>query len=260
MYATRYFEAKILNTFNNITATGHGELFVALFHSNPTDTGTAGTEVQYTGYARQRITFTAPYAESGGIGVRNTDILLWASAPSDIGQARFIGVYDSATLNTGNMLLYGELSIPLNIHEGNEPSILQGDILYFITGFSMSFNTRVMNVLRGTNLNGFIPYLALYDGDPETAGAELTGASYARPSLSFGAPVPQVGGQTQIANTNRAGFPSPTTTWGLWAWTGIRNGPTMGELILKFPKPNPEVLQPNYVPHIPAGECKVSLH
>jgi hypothetical protein len=260
MYATQYFEAKILNTFNNITATGVGSLYVALFMSSPTNTGQAGVEVNYSGYTRQPVQFTAPYEESGGIGVRNNADLLWQPAPGDVGQARFIGIYDSATAGSGNMLLYGELSVPLDIRAGQQPSIYRGDILYYIQGqYSKYFMTAIMNVLRNQNLPGFVPHMALFDGDPETVGVELSGGAYARPVISFGAPTVQVGGQTQIQSTNVVRFPSPTSTWGNWAWSGIKDAINGGNLVTKLANPAPEVLQANYVPQINIGDCKAAL-
>ena len=86
MFATHFFENRILNTFRGTTATGINECFVALFFSNPTDTGQAGVEVNYQNYTRMKVTWSTPYEESGGIGIRNTNEMLWAISESDIGQ------------------------------------------------------------------------------------------------------------------------------------------------------------------------------
>jgi len=261
MFATHFFEARILNTFNNATAIGIGGLYVGLFMSNPTDTGISGVEVNYTGYARQPLAFSIPYEESGGIGVRNTDDLLWQPAPVDVGTARFVGIYDSATIGTGNMVLYGELTVPLEIRANQQPSIYEGDILYYIQGdFTGSFMTKIMNVLRGENLPGFEPYMALFDGDPEDSGIELSGGNYMRPAIMFGAPAVQVGGHSQIRNTNLVRFPSPTSVWGNWAWSGIRDAEMGGDVVTKLANPFPELLQKNYVPQIKIGDCRVALN
>lgn len=261
MYATNFFETKILNTFNNILAVGATDLYVALFLTNPTETGAAGNEVNYTGYTRLKVSFTAPYAESGGMGVKNDKDLLWAKAPNDAGQAKYIGIYDSASIGSGNMWLYGELSIPLDIKANHQPSIYAGDILYYVVGsFSTAFKTKMLNTLRGQNISGFVPYLALYSGDPESSGAELSGGAYARPSIPFSSPAEQPGGQMQIQNTAVVKFPNPTAVWGNWAYDGIRDAATGGELILKSPNPTPEVLQRNYVPYINIGDYKVMIN
>jgi hypothetical protein len=47
MYATNYFETKILNIFSGTPCVAPSGLYVGLFLSNPTETGVAGTEVSY---------------------------------------------------------------------------------------------------------------------------------------------------------------------------------------------------------------------
>ncbi len=261
MYATNYFETMVLNAFNKVTAAGISKLYVALFFNNPGESGTDGVEVSYTGYTRQPITFTVPYAESGGIGIKNAADILWDTAPNDVGEARFVGIYDSQTLNSGNMLLYGELTIPLDIKANQQPSLYAGEILYISQGdFSIAFKTKYLNILRGQNLIGFTPHLALYDGDPESNGIELSGGAYARAPVTFGAPTMQVSGYAQIQNANQVRFNSPTSAWGLWAYTGIKDALNSGELVLKRVYASPETIQKNYVPQFNAGSIKVALN
>ena len=57
MYASNYLETAIINLMRGTSLQAPTGLYVGLFLSDPTDTGTAGTEVSYTGYARQPITF-----------------------------------------------------------------------------------------------------------------------------------------------------------------------------------------------------------
>ena len=260
MFATNFFESQILNTLRNVTLPGYGDLFVGLFLSSPGETGSAGIEVQYNGYTRLPVSFTPPFEESGGMGIRNTNDMLWQSATSDVGQARFIGILDSATVGSGNMLLYGELTIPLDIRSGQQPSIYTGDILYFITGdSSRHFKTRVLNVLRNQSLAGFIPHVALFDGDPELTGVELSGPSYSRVAVTFTPPQEQIGGQMSVVNSNLLRFPSPTTPWGNWAADGLMDASTGGNLIFKAINPMPEVIQRNYVPQVAAGDYEVAV-
>ena len=60
MYATNYFENLMLNVARQQNISAPATVYLALYQSNPSDTGTGGTEVSYTGYARQAITFSAP--------------------------------------------------------------------------------------------------------------------------------------------------------------------------------------------------------
>ena len=261
MFATTHFETQILNVLRNTSLPGYGNLYIGLYLTSPGESGQEGIELGYPEYARMPITFTAPFAESGGMGVRNTESILWEPASQDAGQVRFIGISDSPVIGSGSMLLYGELTMPLDVRAGQQPSIYEGDILYFLLGdSSMWFKTRVLNLLRGEALNGFTPHLALFDGDPEGTGQELSGASYARPNVPFGTPTEQVGGQSQINNTSIVRFPAPTTTWGNWAWDGLMTAETGGELVFKSQNPIPEILHRNHVPQVPAGEYKVEVN
>jgi len=261
MYATNYFEGQVLNVLRDTSLPGYGNLYIGLYLTNPGETGIEGIELSYPEYARMPITFTAPSAESGGMGTRNEESILWEVASQDAGQVRFIGISDSPVVGGGNMLLYGELTAPLEVRAGQQPSIYKGDVLYFLLGdASVWFKTQVLNLLRGKSVEGFTPHLALFDGDPEGTGAELAGASYARPEIVFGTPSVQSGGQTQMENPNLVRFPAPTETWGNWAWDGLMTAPINGELVFKTQNAIPEILQRNYVPQVPAGEYKVEVN
>ena len=159
------------------------------------------------------------------------------------------------------MLLYGELAMPLDVRAGQQPSIYEGDVLYFLLGDGSTwFKTQVLNLLRGEPLSGFVPHLALFDGNPDGTGQELSGASYARPAVSFSSPIEVSGGPSQISNTGVIRFPSPTTVWGSWAWDGLMTAETGGEVVFISQNPIPEILQRNYVPQVPAGEYKVEVN
>lgn len=260
MFATDFFGTKVLNTFNGTTALAQPRYYCGLFLSNPGKSGVTGNEIAYAGYTRPEITFIAPYADNNAINIRNSNDLLWGVAPSDVGIATHIGIFDSAISGSGNMWLFGELTLPLEIRANQQPSIYAGDVIYFITGnFSDTFKTRILNLMRGTNIPGFTPHLALFDGDPEAAGGELAGGSYARPEITFNAPSAQIGGQMQIQNTNLVRFPAPSTPWGLWAWDGIMDAIAGGNLVIKMPNPTPEILQKNYVPMVNPSDYKVAV-
>ena len=261
MYGSNFFNTMVLNTFNGVTAVGAGGLFCGLFISNPGKTGVAGNEVQGAWDTRQQINFGAPYETELTMNIANQNDLLWNTATSDAGTARFIGIFDSAVPGSGNMWLYGELAVHLDIKANQQPSVYAGEVMYMASGnFTRVFQTRMLNLLRGQNINGFTPYWALFDGDPEETGGELTGGGYVRPEISFNAPTQQAGGQMMISNTSDLRFPSPTTPWGLWAWDGIRNAQTGGDIVLKTQNMVPEILQKNYVPIVYAGEYRTALN
>ena len=260
MYATHWFENKILSVFNNVDATGIEECFVALFFTSPTNTGLAGVEVNYPGYTRLPITWTNPSPESGGIGIRNIEDLLWPFPPNDVGQVNHVGIVDREI--GGNVILYADLASPLNIlaSSDKQPSIPQRDLLYYIIGdYTVSFMTKIMNVIRDQTLQGFNPHLALFDGDPDKDGLELSGNNYSRPEMTFRTPEIQQDGRTQTANSNIIRFPVSAGPWGRWEYTGVCDAITDGNVITKVPYIAPQDIQINFALQVSANGYRISL-
>ena len=71
-------------------------------------------------------------------------------------------------------------------------------------------------------------YLALYTSDPTDAdtGTEVSGGSYARQAITFGAP-------SNGVSTNSAAieFPQAGGSWGTVSYVGIRDASTAGNLL-----------------------------
>jgi hypothetical protein len=261
MLATHFFESLVLNTFNNITAVGQTNLHIALYATDPTDTGTAGVEILYDGYQRQSVVFTVPAEGGGGMAIQNTMDLQWATAPTDAGQARYLGLLDSGVVGAGNMLLRGELTRPLDIRANQQPNLYAGHVSFYLYGDStLVWKTRVLNLLRGQNMIGVTPFGAIFDGDPETGGSELAGASYARAAIEFSLPEVQPAGFTLITNTNVARFPNPTTTWGMFSHFVVMDAQHGGQPLFRIPVQEPEVLHPNYVPQTGIGDIRMTLN
>jgi hypothetical protein len=68
----------------------------------------------------------------------------------------------------------------------------------------------------------------LYTSDPSDAdtGTEVSGGSYARQSITFGAPSNGVS-----TNTAAIEFPQATASWGTVGWVGIEDALTGGNLL-----------------------------
>lgn len=103
MYATNYLETMVLNTLRGQTATAPMGLYLALFLNSPGESGTDGAEVNYAGYVRQTVVFSAPSPMNSGIGVTNVADITFPVTPIALGTITHIGVMDSLT--GGNMLL-----------------------------------------------------------------------------------------------------------------------------------------------------------
>jgi len=90
-------------------------------------------------------------------------------------------------------------------------------------------NALINATLRNTSYTSpTTVYLALYTDDPTDAdtGTEVSGGSYARQSITFGAP-------SNGTSTNSAAieFPAATANWGVVTHVGIRDALTSGNLL-----------------------------
>lgn len=213
MYATDYFETLILNLARGVSATAPTTMYLGLYLNDPGDAAT-GTEVSYSGYARQPITFSAPAAQTGGgMAIQNVEALTFAKAAVDVGNVTHVAVLDSLT--GGNMYVYGALTEPLSVQSGISPVIRANAVKWITTGkLSNAYKTKILNLMRGTSCAGFAPYLALCNGSPEEGGAEFVGNAYERMAITFASPAAQSGGAMMISNSAGIASPVATGTWG----------------------------------------------
>lgn len=92
-----YLENKILND-NLVTGTP----YVALYTTDPTDTGTAGTEVSGGGYSRKLATFTVTASSA-----TNSADVNFGQASAAWGNVAYFAIWTAAS--AGNMLFHGAL-------------------------------------------------------------------------------------------------------------------------------------------------------
>ena len=97
--------------------------YIALFTSDPTDTGSAGTEVSTdTGYARTAVTFTV----SGDTASNSAAVEFSAASGGNWGTISHIGVMDAST--GGNMIVHSALTTAKAINDGDVFRIPTGDL------------------------------------------------------------------------------------------------------------------------------------
>ncbi|MCL2398492.1 MAG: hypothetical protein FWC91_01945 [Defluviitaleaceae bacterium] len=248
-FSTHFFSRQVLNAFQNQSTNGYGQLFCGLFLTDPTNTGQAGAEVVYEGYQRQPISFTPPADFNGHLSISNTQDITWPMSSQSPGSVRYIGIFDRQQPGDpqGNMLLRGELTVPLEIRPNQQPGILAGDIIYWSRGnFSRQFRTAYLNLLRGQSLTGFTTHAAMFDGNPESGGGELSGENYSRPAITFTAPH-VVNGVMTITNTNTVTFPTPLDRWGMWRYRGFMQAATGAAIAAFDSSPNPEEIHRGYI-------------
>jgi hypothetical protein len=226
MYATNFFETKILNLARGTSITAPVKMYLGLFLNNPTDIG-GGTEISYSGYSRKEIAFDAPIASGTGLSIQNTSVISFAESPSLVGSVGYIGIFDA--LSGGNMWLYGQLGTPLNVQTGVSPVVRVGTIKYVMSGnLNTYYRTAILNTLRGFNCPGFFPYYALMTGNPDSGGIEFSGSGYARTAIAFGDPSEQANGNMQISNTALATTPESTGLWGTLSHISLYDAPSNG--------------------------------
>jgi len=99
-------------------------------------------------------------------------------------------------------------------------------------------------------------YLALYTTDPTDAdtGTECSGTSYARQSITFGAP-------SNGVSTNSAAieFPQAGGAWGTITHIGIRDALTVGNLLYHTPLDASKTIASGDVFRIATGSLSVTL-
>lgn len=90
-------------------------------------------------------------------------------------------------------------------------------------------NALINATLRNTSYTSpTTVYVGLYTSDPTDAntGTEVSGGSYARTAVTFGAPSDGVS-----TNSAAVEFPQATGTWGTVGWIGLLDASTSGNLL-----------------------------
>lgn len=259
MNATDYLEKGFLNVLRGTTFSAPASVYLGLYLSSPGESGSEGTETDYDGYARQPITFSAPAAMSGGLGIQSLEQLNFPVARTAAGTIQYVGVCDSPS--GGNVLAYGPLTEAIVIRVGEAPVMLAGEVqLYLLNDLSTAYKTKLLNLFRAESINGVSPCLALWNGDPENRGAELTGGNYARVALTFAAPAAADSGQTVLVTSTDAAFNRPTSEWGNWTHTTVQDAASGGEPIYISAEAAPTMVKKGYMPIFAAGDVRLAVN
>jgi hypothetical protein len=118
-------------------------------------------------------------------------------------------------------------------------------------------NALINATLRNTSYTSpSVVYLGLYTSDPTDAdtGTEVSGGSYARQAITFGAPSNGV-----TTNTAAIEFPQATGTWGTIGWIGIKDALTSGNLLYHSPLDVSKTIASGDIFKIAIGSLSVTL-
>lgn len=118
-------------------------------------------------------------------------------------------------------------------------------------------NALINATLRNTSYTSpTTTYLALYTSDPTDAdtGTEISGGSYARQAITFGAPSNGV-----TTNSAAIEFPTATGSWGTITHVGIRDASTGGNLLYHTPLDASKAINSGDIFRISTGNLSVTL-
>jgi len=125
---SNFLENALLNaTLNATTYTAPATVYVSLWTSNPNDDA-SGTEVSTmgTGYARTAVSFATASGTSGNV-LNDADVT-FPTATASFGTVGWIGIYDAATVGTGNLLYHTALDTAKAIDTGDIFKISTGNL------------------------------------------------------------------------------------------------------------------------------------
>jgi len=99
-------------------------------------------------------------------------------------------------------------------------------------------------------------YVSLWTSDPTDAGSgtEVSGGSYARTAVTFGAPSSGVS-----TNSGDVTFPTATGSWGTVGWIGINDALSSGNLLYHTPLDVAKAITTGDVFKIATGNLSVEL-
>jgi hypothetical protein len=118
-------------------------------------------------------------------------------------------------------------------------------------------NALINATLRNTSYTSpATVYVSLYTSDPTDAdtGTEVSGGSYARTAVTFGAP-------SNGVSTNSAAveFPQATGSWGTVGWIGIEDASTGGNLLYHTALDASKTIDSGDIFKIATGSLSVTL-
>ncbi len=118
-------------------------------------------------------------------------------------------------------------------------------------------NALINATLRNTTYTSVATvYVSLWTSDPTDAGTgtEVSGGSYARTAVTFGAP-------SNGASTNSADvtFPTATGSWGTVGWIGINDASTSGNLLYHTALDTAKAIDTGDIFKITTGNLSVTL-
>ena len=118
-------------------------------------------------------------------------------------------------------------------------------------------NALINATLRNTTYTSVATvYVSLWTSDPTDAGSgtEVSGGSYARTAVTFGAP-----SNGTSLNSADVTFPTATASWGTVGWIGINDALSSGNLLYHSPLDTSKTIDSGDIFKISTGNLSVTL-
>lgn len=121
---SNYTEPKLLDhLLGTVSFSMPSAVHLALFTTAPNDVS-GGVEVLGNGYLRQQ----ALWNSATSTGATNSNTITFTASGGSMGTIVAIGIFDSGNPGAGNLLIYGALSSPRNMANGNVLTFAPGSI------------------------------------------------------------------------------------------------------------------------------------
>ena len=234
MHATNYLQQAMLNVARGVDMINPGGFYIGIYTSDPTVSGTAGTEVSYSGYVRQLVNWTITNNAGDSSGkIENTSQISFPIIPRNTVQTvTHVGILDSPTPGEGNMYLFAPLATPVPLQDTVRlffaaralKWVLSGVLHYYYRAYFLPFFNG------SADITGFDAYLALGGSNDSEPSANY---GYERQALLLS--LSATGGVNRIYNTVNIDFPECTNSWGSITSIMIKDAASGGRTFAKIP-------------------------
>ena len=124
---TDLLERELIDGLLGVTQyTSPAVVYLGLYTSDPTDTGTGAAEISAASY--ERVSLAGLFSASGNGSSLNTAAIGFPVAAEDWGVVTHIGFHKSGVKGTNDMIMYGQMFISASVTTGVTFQFLIGDL------------------------------------------------------------------------------------------------------------------------------------
>lgn len=254
---TTYTKNAVLNHILKVGSYTPQTPYLALLTADPTSSGSWVNEANYTGYARQAISFGA--ASARGITQSGTCTFPQATAGSSL--ISYWAIADGDTEGAGNMLAYGPLGGARTVAVGTTPIEVSSGVTIALNigALSTAYANSVLDWLfRGQALaqpaNIYVALTSTASTDA-AMGTELSGSGYARQQENSWT-TSTAGSSSNVDNVT---FGKATGTWNQVVGIALLDDLTGGTWMIYGTPTKTITAKNNHFIKFPAGSITITM-